>query len=239
MMLFRQVPLEKSPEVLRDRASELVKKFGYPDQPGDSAYGMELDQRFLTHIHDTDPSPTRWQQLQTGQPATIYFWYRQSPRPFDVSGMAASVTEDAPARDLSGMTTVTLDTVGRLRSFYAVPPQRSLPGETKTPDWSSLLAESGLDQAQLQPVAPIWTPPHASDARAAWAGSYPGQPDIKIHVEAAAFAGKPIYFEIFHAWSQPREPTSYSCTFQRSLFGRVTARHLYHRDPRERVTGVA
>jgi serine/threonine-protein kinase len=64
-----------------------------------------------------------------------------------------------------------------------------------------------LDQTQLQPISPLWTSPHASDARAAWAGSYPGQPDTKIHVEAAAFAGKPVYFEIFHVWSQPREQT--------------------------------
>src|SRR5262249_45956738 len=32
--LYRQVPLNKSPEVLRDRASELVKKFGYTAGPG-------------------------------------------------------------------------------------------------------------------------------------------------------------------------------------------------------------
>jgi serine/threonine-protein kinase len=206
-MLYRQVPLDKSPEVLRDRASELVKRFGYVDQAGDSAYGMALDRRFLYYIHDTDPSPTRWQRLQLGQPATLYFWYRQSPRPFDVSN-GDDVTENTPERDVSGMTTVTLDTLGRLRSFYAVPPQRSSPGETTTkPDWSALLAESGLDQTQLQPISPLWTPPHASDARAAWAGTYPNQPDIKIHVEAAAFAGKPVYFDIFHAWSQPREQT--------------------------------
>ena len=184
-----------------------MKKFGYVDQPGDSAYGMELDRRFLFYINDTDPSPTRWQRLQAGQPATIYFWYRQSPRPFDVRN-GLDVTEDTPARDVSGMTTVTLDTLGRLRSFHAVPPQRTSPdGTTPTPDWSSLFAESGLDQSQLQPVSPLWTPPYASDTRAAWAGSYPNQPDIKIHVEAAAFAGKPVYFEIFYAWSEPREQT--------------------------------
>ncbi len=88
----------------------------------------------------------------------------------------------------------------------------------------TLFAESGLDQAQLQPVSPLWTPPHASTARAAWAGSYPNQPDIKIHVEAAAFAGKPVYFEIFYAWDEPREQTFTSGTFQGSRSGGATAR---------------
>ncbi|HEX6284390.1 MAG TPA: serine/threonine-protein kinase, partial [Pyrinomonadaceae bacterium] len=204
-MLFRLVPLEKSPEVLRDRARELVKKFGYVEQPGDSAYGMADDRRYLEYIHDNDLSPTRWQGLSTGQPAVIYFWYRQSPWPFDISN-GGFVNENTPARTLPGMTTMTLDTLGRLRSFYAVPAQKSSTTETgATPDWSILLKESGLDQEQLQPVTPIWTPPHESTARAAWAGAYPGQPDIKLHVEAAAFEGKPVYFQIFHAWSQPVE----------------------------------
>ncbi|HET9479159.1 MAG TPA: hypothetical protein VFO72_07445, partial [Pyrinomonadaceae bacterium] len=51
-----------------------------------------------------------------------------------------------------------------------------------------------------------WTPPYESTERVAWAGSYPNQPDLKFHVEAAAFAGKPVYFEIFHAWDQPAAP---------------------------------
>src|SRR5688500_8272218 len=62
MMLFPKVPLEQSPEVLRYRATELAKKFGYSVQ-GDSAYGMGMDRRYLMHIHDTDQSPTRWQRL--------------------------------------------------------------------------------------------------------------------------------------------------------------------------------
>ena len=210
MMLFRKVPLEKSPEVLRDRATEIVKKFGYTAQPVDSAFGMTLDREYLNYVHDTDPSPARWQRLSTAQPAAIYFWYRQSPRAFNVSN-GGYVDENEPARDLPGMTTVTLDTLGRLRSFYAVPPSNSTRSSSSTeasaatPDWSTLLKESGLDQAQLQPVSSIWTPPHASTARAAWAGSYPNQPESKIHVEAAVFENRPVYFEIFHVWDQPAE----------------------------------
>ncbi|HEX6649414.1 MAG TPA: serine/threonine-protein kinase, partial [Pyrinomonadaceae bacterium] len=202
--LYRKVPLPKSPEVLRDRAGELVKKFGYTDAPGDSAYGMGVDREYLTFVNDTDNSASRWEKLKSGQPAAIYFWYRQSPRPFYVLS-GGNVDEEFPARDLPGMTTVTLDTLGRLRSFYAVPPQKSQVTESATPDWSPLFVQSGLDQTKFQPVASLWTPPHESTARAAWEGSYPDHPEMKIHVEAAAFESKPVYFEILDAWDQPRD----------------------------------
>jgi len=78
-------------------------------------------------------------------------------------------------------------------------------GIEATPDWSPLFTESGLDQTKFQTVPSLWTPPHETTARAAWEGSYPDQPDFKIHIEAGAFEGKPVYFEIFDAWDQPRD----------------------------------
>ncbi len=200
--LYRKVPLNKSPEVLRDRAAELAKKFGYTASDIDSAYGMGLDRTYLNHVHDNDQSLSRWDKLSTGQPAAIYFWYRQSPVPFDVTTVEG-VNEQTPSHNVPGMVTLTVDTVGRLRSFYAVPPAKSSGADVAAADWSSLFTESGLDQTRFQPVPSIWTPPHQATERAAWEGSYPDQPDLKIHVEAGAFEGKPVYFEIFDAWDQP------------------------------------
>ena len=203
--LYRQVPMNKSPEVLRDRAAELVKKFGYTAPAGDSTYGMGMDREYLKHVHDTDQSSTRWNRLSSGQPAAIYFWYRQSPQPFDVAN-GDEITEVTPARDLPGMATLTLDTTGRLRSFYAVPAEKtSTPESATAPDWSPLFTESGLDQTKFQPAPSVWTPPHEASVRAAWDGSYPDHPEMKIHVEAAAFDGKPVYFEIVDVWDQPRD----------------------------------
>lgn len=215
--LYQQVPLNKSPEVLRDRAAELVKKFGYTAPPTDSAYGMALDRGYLDYVHDNDSSPQRWNRLRTGQPASIYFWYRQSPHTFEVEGRR--VIENRPAQDFPGMATVTLDTLGRLRSFDAVPPEKSTNPNLAT-DWSPLFVESGLDRTKFQPVSNIWTPPHQTTERAAWEGSYPDAPDFKIHVEAGAFEGKPVYFEIFDAWDQPRDPQTSIARFrERALVG--------------------
>src|SRR5690349_2479934 len=215
--LYQKVPLNKSPEVLRDRASELVKKFGYIAEPADSAYGMGIDRPYLEYVRDTDRSASRWDRLNSGQPAAIYFWYRDSPRPFDVTS-GETVTEFTPARDLPGMTKVTLDTLGRLRSFIAVPPQKSSADAATPPDWSQLFTEAGLDQTKFQPVPSVWTPPHAASVRAAWDGSYPDRPDMTIHVEAAAFEGRPVYFELLDPWDQPLTIRAGSSRFrQRAL----------------------
>ena len=215
--LYRNVPLNKSPEVLRDRSAELLKKFGYTDSPADSAYGMGLDRRYLNYVHDNDQSTSRWDNVYKGQPASIYFWYRQSPQPFDVSD-GGQLDERTPARDVSGMTTLTLDTLGRLRSLYAVPPPVSS-NTTPTPfNWSTLFTESGLDQSKFQEVSPVWTPPHQASERAAWEGSYPDQPELKVRVEAGAFDGKPVYFELIEPWDEVRNPqVSLSRFRQRAL----------------------
>jgi serine/threonine-protein kinase len=39
--------------------------------------------------------------------------------------------------------------------------------------------------------------------RAAWSGSYPGRPDLTLRVEAAAYRGKPTWFELVTPWSKP------------------------------------
>ncbi len=208
--LYQQVPLDKSPDVLSNRADEIVRRLGYTSPPGDSAYGMGIDRAYLNHVRDTDDSPARWERLKTGQPAAIYFWRRQSPRPFDVFLTDGEVTEDLPEQTTPGMTRVTLDTVGRLRSFSAVPSQvDTTPGEVVEPDWSAFFAESGLDVSKFRPVPSTWIPPYAYTARAAWDGVYPEQPDFKIHVEAAAHENRPVYFEIIDVWERPPEPEAY------------------------------
>ena len=104
------------------------------------------------------------------------------------------------------MVRVLLDTEGQLRSFSAVPPQReesANQAQHSATDWSKLFAEAGFDEANFQRVESTWVPQHAYDERAAWDGVYPAQPEVKIHLEAAAYRGKPVYFEVINPWNQP------------------------------------
>ncbi len=124
LMLHRQVPLEKSPEVLRARAAEVVGGLGYAEAPADDAHGFVFHMEYLRHVAANDRSPGRWERLRSGRPAAISFWYRQSPHyllPWQFGLLWP--TWDDPPRLLSGMAYVSLDTQGRLLRFEWVPPQ--------------------------------------------------------------------------------------------------------------------
>jgi serine/threonine-protein kinase len=96
-MMHNQVPLEKSPDVLADRAAGLITKLGNDASRAGKVYGFEYNEPYLLHVMDNEVSPDRWQKLRSGQPAAIAFWYRQSPR-YLVSRdfMNAGATPDDP-----------------------------------------------------------------------------------------------------------------------------------------------
>jgi predicted Ser/Thr protein kinase len=202
--LVGRVPLEKPPQVLQERAREVIAKLGYDDPAADTAARFATDQDYLTWVKKNDTSSKRWDGLETGRPPAIFYWYRQSPRPMEPLDVDGSVRLNDPPMEVSGMKTVVLDVRGRLVSFQSVPPQvDETKGPPPAPEWGPILAEAGLDPSKLTPADPAWLPPVFSDARSAWEGSYPDRPEIKIRVEAAAYRGKPVYFDTLGAWSRP------------------------------------
>ena len=205
-MLHRRVPLDKSPEVLRERAAEIVRRLGHTDAPADDAHGFSLHAEYLRHVRETDASPDRWDRLKGGRPSALSFWYRQSPQHL-VPQLAASfhrVGPDDPPPLLSGMASVLLDMRGRLLRFEAVPPQiEERPATANEPDWRVLFAEAGLDSASFAPAEPKWVPPVNSDVWRAWEGAYAESPGTPIRVEVAGFRGRPVYFRIVEPWHAP------------------------------------
>jgi len=200
--VYRMTPMDQSPEVLRAHARDIINKLGYDQQPVDSAGGVILRGDYLSYVSEHDKSPTRWTRLRTEGSGAYRFWYRQSPRYFDTFD---EISVDRPALDVSGMTSVYLDMGGRLHWFVGVPPQREPPvtGAPAAPDWSTPFREAGLDLANFHLVASTSVPLHAYDARAAWDGADPAHPELKTHVEAAAYRGKLVYFETVYPWDQP------------------------------------
>ncbi|MCM3902685.1 MAG: serine/threonine protein kinase [Pyrinomonadaceae bacterium] len=206
---YRLAQLDEPPQVLRSHARDVIRKLGYTETPLDRADGVILKEDYLRFIAAHDQSTMRWEMMRTWGPGPYRFWYRQSPRYFET---LEPIQVDKPALDVSGMASVYLDMKGRLHWFIGVPPQREPQGEPQrqspgatapTYDWSIPFSEAGLDITHFQPVASTWVPLHAYDSRSAWDGADPAQPEHKIHVEAAAFRGKPIYFETIYPWDQP------------------------------------
>jgi hypothetical protein len=199
--IFRMTSMDLPPEALQVRAREVIRKMGYGGQPLDSEGGIVVKWDYLNYIQKHDQSLTRWNRLRTEGPGAYRFWYRESPRYFETT---EPIEVDKPALDVSGMTSLYLDMEGRLHWFIGVPPQREPPaGENVKPDWSVAFREAGLDIANFKEVASTSVPLHAYDTRVAWDGSDPAHPELKTHVEAAAFRGKPVYFETIYPWDQP------------------------------------
>jgi serine/threonine-protein kinase len=118
-----------------------------------------------------------------------------------------------PPGTISGMRTVLIDGQGRLLEFQAVPPQ--VPGDPGAdaprdgPDWAPLFAAADLPMGRFTPVAPEWTPRAYADRRAAWEGPLPGQPDVRVRVEAAAFDGRVVSFQTIGPWSRASRMQSF------------------------------
>ena len=205
--LHEWVPLDKSPEVLAERASQIINKLGYIDAPTHTLYGFSQHSRYLDYTTHEDASPNRFERIRMGQPLTIYFWHRTSPRYF-VPNKNREVDYVDPPNDVSGMTRVALDTRGRLVEFEAVPPQVEEKRAQNIPtDWQALFAEGGLDIGNYKEIESQWTPPFYADERKAWEGAHVDHAEIPVRIEAAAVHGKPVYFNIIAPWDKPLRQT--------------------------------
>ena len=122
VILHGYVPLNKSPDVLRENAREIIRTAGVVAPAGDSNYGFFVDEQPLDHIVSTDTRSDRWQDLKDGQPAVVIYWYRQSPSYLGFFDLFRDQWANPPPI-VSGMTGVRLDTRGRLLEFYTVPPE--------------------------------------------------------------------------------------------------------------------
>jgi hypothetical protein len=70
------------------------------------------------------------------------------------------------------------------------------------PDWGPLFVAAGLDAKDFRATPPQWTPLVTSDVREAWMGTWPGHPDLPLRVEAAAFRGKVVFFDLYSSWDK-------------------------------------
>jgi len=220
--LIDVMPFEHPPEFLAGKAREIVAQLGYPERPVDSAHGFENDRQYLEYIRRQVPSGDWRQRFSQGRPAPIYFWSRESPQQLFPIGQGwlnlestspelAQVNENDPPIT-PGSLSVRLDTQGRLIRFSAMPAPFD-EGQSHSPqpgkeDWAGLFSAAGLDVGRLAPAEPKLTPPSAFDARAAWIGTFPEQPGLALRVEAAAWRGRPVYFEVIGPWAIPGRETA-------------------------------
>lgn len=206
-----------SPDVLAQKARDIVQKTGYNTAPADDAAGFDWGTGLINYIWDRDKS-ARWNEVLTRLPVLLY-WYRQGDSAltavsFHTDGLTPDLVDEGdPPFDEPGMVTMRLDSQGRLIRFEAMPPEleKSQAGAAPAIDWSGLFAAAGLDPAKLKTTEPLWTWQATSDTRAAWTGTWP-ETSQPLRVEAAALRGKPIGFRLIGPWTkasrEPSPPTS-------------------------------
>jgi hypothetical protein len=198
------VPLDKPPQALEDRAREVLGTLGFAGRAADSAPGFSVDSDYIRFVESRVTTPDRWETLRNDRPAVLRFYYRQSERPLVSTSFNGRVFAGNPPITLSGMAGVELDLQGRLVGFYATPPQRedeAMPAPAV--DWSPLFTQARIDITRFKAVPPLWTPPFHTDARAAWVGSDPTRPHLPLRLEAGAYRGKPVFFQMVWEWTRP------------------------------------
>ena len=211
--LLGRAPLPLPPDALAFKAREMLKQFGYTQEPVDSSYGFfasNYKAPYLRYLRARD-FDHRWERLASHQPALTVFSYRQHqdyllPTSFlSVYGTLIDglVTPTDPPLTSRGMVQVLLNANGRLVNLQALP-SRALSDTPagRTMDWSSLLSAAGLDAARFTSSPPEAFVPVYADSRMAWTGSFAeGRPDT-IRVEAAALNGRPVFFRILGPWQE-------------------------------------
>jgi len=199
--------MSKPPAALVERAHLVLKKAGYTEDALDRAWGFFSNGDVLQYVvreYRGDARPSAMQSL-----GAIGFFYRQSPVPLVRLYPASSVDPGDPPLQSEGDLEVRLDAQGRLRSFFAVPTDADSQ-TTDDVDWPVLFAEAGLDWARWTPVAPARIPPVFADTRLAWEGAIADTAATRARIEAAAYKGRVVAFDIVGPWSNPASTSTVS-----------------------------
>jgi hypothetical protein len=211
---LERMRLDYSPEVLKQKARDLIQKLGYTERPADEASELGWDQAQTNYAESRGNA--RWDQILNGPPTLLRLVYRQSNYPlvaaeFHNSRLTPGIVTQGeasgdPSPIMSGMISVSLDMQGRLTRFSAVPPQIEKQTGSAAFDWNRLFEAAQLDLKNFQPAQPEWTFIGTSDQRAAWTGVWPDT-DWPLRIEAASFHGKPTAFVLIGPWTTaPRMP---------------------------------
>jgi serine/threonine-protein kinase len=193
---------------LEDNSRAILQRLGHDLERVDYTQRIHVGWYWpwIQYVAARDASPDRWRPLREPGSWPIVYDYRQSARVLVPLGSSEDITPRNPPLG-DGDALVTTDRRGQLRYLEVPTPEAAPPQAVASdPDWFALFREAGLDPRRFEPVAPTRNPRIAADARAAWSGVLPDFGSYPIRVEAAAYRGKAVFFELVVPWDSYWEP---------------------------------
>jgi predicted Ser/Thr protein kinase len=205
-----RLPLRHPPEVLTAKARDVIRALGYTGDPVDSASGFRNESGWLESVRAAMPAnATRqtWTERLSLAPYPVTFWYRQGASALvpqltaiDIYGRAAPSSRMPLVSD---EVAVDLDLDGRLLKFRAAVhgSKRAGTSNETTPGWDVLFNAAQFDGSRFTRVEPRSIALDVTDQRIAWTGDYGSPLSVPVHVEAGAYQGRPVYFEVLFPWT--------------------------------------
>ena len=198
-----RVPLDDPPDVLINRAEQLIKTLGYTDPIGDTASGFMAFDDYRQWLRRQALGPTRWDVLATGDPSGICSGIAAARARSCRSDEDTVSLEDPPSIE-TGMREVVLDPRGRLQRFRSVPPQfDESTGPAAAPSWNALFDAAGLVDVVVRRRAAAMGTTRLRRRACGVDGPHPTVKDVALRIEAAAYRGKPVFFDVIGPWTDP------------------------------------
>jgi serine/threonine-protein kinase len=206
-----RLPLRHPPEVLTEKAREVIRALGYTGDPVDSASGFRNESSWVESVRAAMPAnATRqmWTERLSVEPYPISFWYRQGAsalvQPLTVIALTGRASPSSSRmQPVSDEVAVDLDLDGRLLKFRAAVHGSEHAGNSNetTPGWDVLFNAAQFDSRRFTQVEPRSIAPDVTDQRIAWTGDSGSPVNVPVHVEAGAYQGRPVYFEVLFPWT--------------------------------------
>lgn len=202
--LLDKIPFEQPTEALAQKAKEMIVQLGYTERPGDLIYGFRENTELRDQLNKHYGGKA-WEHLMHMRPSLIDFWYRTAPDALWPSNdRNIYPTEWDPPMAVPGMVRISLDPEGRLLTFLALP--KAADKRRNEPiDWPQLFRLADLDMGMFKPVEPIALPMVSFDQRMEWRGTISQHIPHVFRVEAAAYQGRLVYFNVDVDWGTGAE----------------------------------
>jgi serine/threonine-protein kinase len=205
--LTARVDLPRSPAVLQQRAHDIADAFGWSEPRSAKRSAWLFDQAAVQWLGRRDSLDKAWSVLDGPLGAYAFnFVHRESPaslRPWRAFfGQGAGATLDPPVT-VQGEVLCTVNPVGHLRRFLAVPPafDDSTTASAAAP-WSAVFAAAGFDSVRFSEVPPYWSPERFGSERRAWEG-VDTVAALPVRLEVAAHGGRIVSVRMLRPWMRP------------------------------------